>query len=335
MKTARRKRIALGAALRCSGRMAQTITATRRDLLGGAAALGAMSLLPGLAHAATADDPCSALLGQITEEILTDYPETALYLGIGKGDRRALPGRFRDRRHAADRRRAMPVGDVATLDTNNSFRNTPYVVSQLAGAYSDLPDLLENKHEVANAGDADAYLGRIESFAAAVDGETGRVLADGAKGAILPDFLIDITAGQINGMIAQPIADWSIVASFAGKCSKAGLPARYAEQAATLSRDKVLPALPRQAAAFAALRPKAVATPGLWARPGGEDWYRWLGKAGTTTNETPDALHALGLAQNKAINAEIDTLLKAQGLTQGSVGDRLTALGKRPDLLFP
>lgn len=376
MKTARRNRIALGAALRCSRRMTQTITATRRDLLGGAAALGAITLLPGLAQAASADGPARALLGEITEEILADYPDTALYLGIDKGERGALHGRFRDRSHAADRDRAsratrrlaqlraidrhglspdtaldldtteaayalavegwqaMPVGEVATLDTNNSFRNTPYVVSQLAGAYSDLPDLLENKHDVANAGDADAYLARIESYAAAVDGETGRVLADGAKGAILPDFLIDITAGQINGMIAQPIADWSIVASFAGKCTKAGLPARYAEQAATLSRDKVLPALQRQAAAFASLRPKAVATPGIWARPGGDDWYRWLVKAGTTTNETPDALHALGLAQNKAINAEIDTLLKAQGLTRGSVGERLTALGKRPDLLF-
>src|SRR3569623_342947 len=284
MKTARRNRRALPAALRGSGRRTQTITATRRDPRGGAAALGAITLLPGLAQAATADDPARALLGQITEEILTDYPETALYLGIDKGARRALHGRFRDRSHAADRDRAvrattrlaqlraidrhglspdtaldldtteaayalavegwraMPVGDVATLDTNNSFRNTPYVVSPLAGAYSDLPDLLENKHEVANAGDADAYLGRIESFAAAVDGETGRVLADGAKGAILPDFLLAITAGQINGMIAQPLAAWSIVASFAGKCSKAGLPARYAEQAATLSRDKVLPA---------------------------------------------------------------------------------------------
>src|SRR3569623_2196749 len=195
--------------------MTQTITATRRDLLGGASALGAITLLPGLALAATADDPARALLVQITEEILTDYPETALYLGIDKGERSALHVRFRDRSHAADRDRAvratkrlaqlraidrhgqspdpaldldtteaayalavegwraLPVGDVATLDTNTSFRNTPYVVSQLAGAYSDLPDLLENKQEVATAADADANLARIESYAAAVDGEAG------------------------------------------------------------------------------------------------------------------------------------------------------------------
>ena len=349
---------------------------TRRELLAGAGAMGGLALLPGAAHAAPAAEAAQTLLAGIAEEILTDFPETALYLGIDKGARAALRGRFADRSHDADRDRAtratkrlaqlraidrhalpadvaldvdtteagyalavegwkaMPVGDVAILNTNNSFRNTPYTVSQLAGAYSDLPDLLENKHDVADAADADSYLARIESYAAAVDGETGRTIADGAKGAILPDFLIDITAGQLKDMAAQPIADWSIVASFAAKCTAAGLPPHHAEQAATLSCEKVLPALQRQIAAFETLRPKATATPGVWARPGGEEYYRWLVKAGTTTNQSPDALHQLGLAQNRAINAEIDTLLKAQGLTQGSVGERLTALSKRPDLLF-
>ncbi|CAN5359637.1 DUF885 family protein [soil metagenome] len=349
---------------------------TRREMLAGAGALGTLALAPGLARAAPAGESAQALLAGIAEEMLTDYPETALYLGIDKGARAALRGRFTNRTHGADRDRAgragkrlvqlrgvdrhalpadialdvdtaeaaytlavdgwraMPVGEVATLNTNNSFRNTPYAVSQLAGAYSDLPDLLENKHDVADASDADAYLARIESYAAAVDGETGRTLADGAKGAILPDFLIDITAGQLKGMTSQPIAEWSIVESFAAKCAKAGLPARHAEQAATLSREKVIPALERQIAAFDTLRPKAIATPGVWARPGGEGWYRWLVKAGTTTNESPDALHELGLAQHRATNAEIDTLLKAQGLTTGSVGERLTALSKRADLLF-
>jgi uncharacterized protein (DUF885 family) len=356
--------------------MIRMMKTTRRELLAGAGAMGGLAMLPGIANAAPAAEAAQKLLSEIAEEILGDFPETALYLGIDKGPRAALRGRFTDRSHNADRDRAaraatrlaqlravdrhalpadvaldvdtteagyalavegwkaMPVGDVAILNTNNSFRNTPYTVSQLAGAYSDLPDLLENKHDVADAADADAYLARIESYAAAVDSETARTIADGAKGAILPDFLIDITAGQLKDMAAQPIADWPIVTSFAAKCAAAGLPARHAAQAAALSRDKVLPALQRQIAAFDALRPKATATPGVWARPGGEEYYRWLVKAGTTTRESPDALHQLGLAQNRAINAEIDTLLKAQGLTQGSVGERLTALSKRPDLLF-
>jgi uncharacterized protein (DUF885 family) len=230
--------------------------------------------------------------------------------------------------------RTMPVGANAVLDANVSYRNTPYIVTQLGGAYSDLPDLLENKHDVAGAPDADAYLSRLESYAAALDGETGRIHNDAAKGAIPPVLVIDITAGQLKGIRGTPVADWAVVKTFAEKCAKAGLPTAFAERAAKLCTDKVSPALDRQIAAFADIRKGASEVPGLWQRPHGDEYYGWLVKAGTTTNATPDEIHALGLAQNKAINAEIDTLLKAQGLTQGSVGDRLTALSKRPDLLF-
>ena len=42
----------------------------------------------------------------------------------------------------------------------------------------------------------------------------------------------------------------------------------------------------------------------------------------------------MGLQQVRDISAELDTILKANGLTQGSVGERLTALNKRPDQLY-
>jgi uncharacterized protein (DUF885 family) len=74
--------------------------------------------------------------------------------------------------------------------------------------------------------------------------------------------------------------------------------------------------------------------PGIWQRPDGDEYYAWLVKAGTTTNYSPDELHKLGLEQNARLNAQIDGLLKQQGLTRGSVGERLTALSKRPDMLF-
>lgn len=230
--------------------------------------------------------------------------------------------------------RTMPVGEVAVLNPSASFRNSPYLVSQLGGAYADVPDLLENKHEVAGAADAEAYLARLDHYARALDGETARIRADAAAGAIPPVLVIDLTMGQLQGIRATPVADWAIVATFAAKCTKAGLPARHAEQAARLCAARIAPALDRQIAAFAAMRPGASTVPGLWQRPGGDGWYRWLVKAATTTDETPEAIHALGLEQNRAINAEIDTLLKAQGLTRGTVGERLSALSTRPDLVF-
>jgi len=230
--------------------------------------------------------------------------------------------------------RTMPVGDVAIFNSNNSYRSTPYVVAQNTGAYVELPDTLENHHDVASEADADAYLARLESYALALNGETGRLADDQAKGAILPGFLIDIATKQLAGMRDQPVKQWGIVESFAAKCAKAGLPASWADKAEKSCAQLIAPALGRQIDAFALGRPKASDVPGVWARPNGEAYYSWLVKAGTTTNYSPDELHKLGVEQNKALNAEIDTLLKKQGISQGSVGERLTALSKRPDLLF-
>ncbi|WP_442678542.1 DUF885 domain-containing protein [Sphingomonas sp. ASY06-1R] len=235
---------------------------------------------------------------------------------------------------AAEGWRTMPVGDVAIFNSNNSYRSTPYVVSQNTGAYVELPDTLENHHDVANAADADAYLSRIAAYARALDGETGRLTADQAQGAILPGFLNDIAVRQLHGMRDQPSEQWGLIETFKTKVAKAGLPGSYVDKAAAIVRQQVAPALDRQAAALAAARAKARDVPGIWARPGGEAYYTWLVKAGTTTNATPDELHRLGVEQNAALNAQIDTLLKAQGITKGSVGERLTALSKRPDLLF-
>src|SRR3569832_274713 len=115
--------------------------------------------------------------------------------------------------------KTMPVGDNAIFNSNNSYRSTPYVVSQNTGAYVELPDTLENHHEVTTEEDADAYLSRLDSYALALNGETGRLITDQAKGTILPGFLIDFASRQIAGMRDQPVKEWSIVDSFAAKCA--------------------------------------------------------------------------------------------------------------------
>ena len=50
---------------------------------------------------------------------------------------------------------------------------------------------------------------------------------------------------------------------------------------------------------------------------------------------TPDEIHARGQEELKALQAEMDTILKAQGLTRGTVGERMTALGKDRRYQFP
>jgi len=234
---------------------------------------------------------------------------------------------------AVDGWRRMPVGDMAFL-SNNGYRSTPYIVSQGNGAFVDVPDMLENKHGIATKADAEAYLARLEAYAAQLSAETERLNADAAKGVLLPGFLNDITTAQLRAGAAQPAAETAIVTTFAAKAQKAGVAGDWAARATALVERRIAPALSAQADALAALRPRASDTPGMWAQPDAADRYAWLAEAGTTTKRTPDEIHASGLDQCADYAAQLDPLLRAQGLSQGTAGERLAALGKRPDLLF-
>ncbi|MGY4396412.1 uncharacterized protein (DUF885 family) [Sphingomonas sp. UYAg733] len=230
---------------------------------------------------------------------------------------------------------ALPGGDVAILNQNISYRSTPYIVSQGTGAFAEVPDMMESKHEIAMRGDADAYLARLEAYAGSLDAETARIVADAGKGIVLPRFLLDITAGQLDAAAAQKVEEWSLIRSFVTKADKAGVAGTWSDSATAIATGKIAPALARQAATLTGLRPKAGDTPGMWSLPEAERAYAWLVEAGTTTRRTPEEVHQSGLEQVAALSAEMDVLLKAQGLTKGSVGARLAELGKRPDLLYP
>ena len=54
----------------------------------------------------------------------------------------------------------------------------------------------------------------------------------------------------------------------------------------------------------------------------------------TTSDYTPEQMHLLGLAEVARIDAEMDTLLKSQGLETGTVAERMAALHTDPRFLF-
>jgi uncharacterized protein (DUF885 family) len=229
--------------------------------------------------------------------------------------------------------RRMPVGDMAFL-SNNNYRSTPYVVTQGNGAFVDTPDLLENKHGVANRADADAYLARMEDYASQLGNETERLRADAAAGVLLPAVFNDITVAQLRAGAAQPPREQGMIRSFAEKTAKASLPGDWEARAASIVERRIAPALAEQADTLASFRDRAAQDGGMWHLPDAANRYAWLAEASTTTKRTPDEIHEAGIEQCRAYAAELNPLLRAQGLTQGTAGERLAALGKRPDLLF-
>ncbi|MFK7887539.1 MAG: DUF885 family protein [Gammaproteobacteria bacterium] len=226
----------------------------------------------------------------------------------------------------------LPFGDNAMLNYNWSYRPSPYAVAQNTGAFVEIPSFLDASHKIESTADVAAYLSRLEAYAAQLDGESERVLRDGEKGYILPDFLLEKTVGQLRGALEKSPDTWGLVNGFAGKADV--LDPRARENAAAIANDKIAPAIQRQIDALSTFASKATSDAGIWAKPRGEEYYAWALQAGTTTTLSPDDVHQMGLDELASLQARMDPILRSLGYTSGSVGERMSALGEDPRFLF-
>ncbi len=183
--------------------------------------------------------------------------------------------------------------------------------------------------------DADAYLARVSAFARQLDGEAAAITADAGRGVAPPAFIAATVLKQARDYRATPAAQQRLVTSLVNRAAQAGIAGDWAGRCTALVEREVYPALDRQIAAFAAATANAPATAGVARLPDGEAFYRYALRLGTTTELSPAEIHRTGVEQNEALKARMDAILRAQGITQGSVGARVTALNTDPRFLFP
>jgi uncharacterized protein (DUF885 family) len=320
-----------------------------------------------------ADARLYALLSDFAEEILRLSPTSATSLGLDTGARAALRSQLEDASPAGDARWASQVTSMLTrMDTieraqlgedaqirYDSVRyaadegvaglrfpfggaasgfyggTAPFPVTQQDGALTHLPEFLDSQHRIADAADAEAYLARVAGMARRLDQETDRIKEQAAKGIMPPNFIARTTLGQLRAYRNTAIGSQKLVTSIAGRTKALGLAGDWQARAAKLVQAQVYPALERQIAAFAKATAHATDVAGVHRLPDGEAYYAWALKLGTTTTSSPAQIHAIGLEQNRMLQARIDAILKVQGLTQGTVGQRMQALARDPSRYYP
>ena len=348
---------------------------TRRELLAAGSVGALAIALPGcaatIARPATVSPAgAAALLDAFAWRLLEHHPETATEKGVDTGAHSGLRARLEDRSATgqaaitqtlrADLARAeaidlapldpatrtsvevvrsayrtalaglaLPYGDVAV----GSWRNTPYVVIQNVGQYIDAPNLLEATHPVREAADAEAYIARLEALPATLDGETARIRAAREIGLVPPVILLDRTIAQLGKAIEDARGGGRLVEALTARTG--AIPGEWDRRARTIVSGEVAATLDRQLAEIRAERAVAKDEPGMWARPHGEEYYAWALRASTTASMTPDAIHALGLEQLRELQGRMDPILRGLGYTKGSVGERMSMLGKDPRFAFP
>jgi uncharacterized protein (DUF885 family) len=345
----------------------------RRNLLLSGAAMTAYSLSgsPSIASDASADAGVALdkLFDKIMDQELDRSPEEVTALGFDSGARAWEKSKLDDRSLAAiadDKSRnaaqlaALSAFDpkplkgmdeinyevvlygLKTLDDANKRYDygvggarSPYVISQLRGSYTEIPDFLDSQHAIDVKADADSYLARLEAFATVLDEEIAVARHDIAFGVVPPDFALANALLGMNALRGQALDKTVLTTSVARRAKEKNIPGDYQAMAEKIVSDKVYPALDRQIALVKEMQTKATPDAGVWKLPKGDLFYQDALISWTTSSMSPADIHQTGLDIIEKHTAEIDTIMRGLGMTQGSVGERLHAMYLDPKYQYP
>ena len=341
----------------------------RQFLLGSAAATGALALGGCAVMPRSGAGNARQLYDSIFQTLLRESPEMATGLGLDTGANADLRARLSPSGPAGKRGSYGPLVDQlpalrrmaggglagrekAFLDavlwlgerveevsrtpwgTFDGYP-VPYVISQLTGSYQSIPDFLDSQHKVESRADAEAYIARLEAFARNVDLEVEHARADAGRGVVPPDFILDKTITQTRALRSQRGERADLVQSLVRRTRERNIEGDWARQATAIVDGRLAAALDRQLALLTELRRGAGHSPAASRLPGGASFYAQCLRYHTSTGMSADEIHETGLRQIAELGAQAEPLLRAEGLTQGSVGARITALSRQERHLYP
>jgi uncharacterized protein (DUF885 family) len=216
-----------------------------------------------------------------------------------------------------------------------------YPISPMWGTQVTLPSFLLSSHVVKNEKLARNYLKRLEAMGDKLDAVTAEMQRQARLGVIEPVALLDKAEIGIKDTVSPAPEANPLVTTFTERMKGAkGVDAKLSDSltkdAAEALKTRVYPAYARMTAALEVVRPQAATqTAGVSRLPDGAAYYAAMLKEMTTTDYTPEQVHQLGLSEVTRITAEMDALLKTQGLDKGTVGERVKALQTDERFLVP
>jgi uncharacterized protein (DUF885 family) len=187
------------------------------------------------------------------------------------------------------------------------FKHWEMPVNQMGGLHLELPDLV-TLTPFNSVADYDNYLARLHQIPHAFDQVTANMRQGLHDGLMPPRYLLEKVAAETDDVasktgesspFAKPVKEFS-----------ASVPApeqkRLRDAILAAIADQVVPAYQRFAAFVRTeYAPHGRTDPGIWALPDGAEHYRFAIRRITTTNRTPEEIHALGLKQIDEIEAEM------------------------------
>lgn len=220
------------------------------------------------------------------------------------------------------------------------FMYDNYPVNQLSGVQSALPSFMVTVHQVRSEVDARHYITRLSKFGTKFDQVIEGMKIRQKKGVIPPRFVIlKVIAEMKNFRKPEPKAN-ILYTNFRDKLEKLqGIPfsrkTTFLKSVEDQIAHSVYPAYDRLIAFMEVQLGKATTDDGVWKFPDGEAFYRYALHTHTTTNMTPDQVHALGLSEVARIEAEMTRILDTEGFHGWRIRDAMAQLAKERRFLYP
>jgi len=331
---------------------------TRR---GAAGLLRVVVLAAGLvalrAGAATPADAAHAFFKDAFEERLRDSPETATAIGRHDYDDRwndwSAAGRATVRQHLEARLKQAATLPTPGLDDEDrlSVRLYRYVAEQDLAAEDLETHLLRvqtiyglhtrvfmtvDRMPAHSVRDYENIVARLHAVPRYVDQQIEILTESTARGLTQPSVVVDIVANQIEKQLSQDAQHSALLAAFSR--FPTNLPDADRERlrgaAAAAYNSDFLPAWRRLHDYIAGpYRAKARADAGIGSLADGRGAYQVLIRRLTTTDRTPEEIHALGLREVDRIETAMTAVMRETGF-QGTLAEFGRHLEESPEQHF-
>ncbi len=220
------------------------------------------------------------------------------------------------------------------------YEYSGYPITQLSGPTVNLPQFLTDTHAIKSKKSAERYLSRVDEFGRVLGEMTVRVEEYRDNGVVAPDFIIEKILTGLRSFIEGGAAENPLVKTLPARLDKVeGLSeaqkSDYVARVTELVEAKIIPGYEAMINLHEELLKTANSDAGIWRIPHGDKIYAAALRSNTTTDFTADQIHQTGLSEVARIEGEMETILIAEGLTEGTVTERIQALMKDPAHIFP
>ena len=211
--------------------------------------------------------------------------------------------------------KTLLLGDLKLTLAGQRFTPWEMPVDQQNGIQIELPDLV-TVLSFQSIKDYDDYLARLRQIPRALDQTTAQMRKGMRDHLMPPRFLLEKALKQCNAIAVQAPEKSPFAQPFFKfpKEFSEGDQQRLRKAGLAAIKELVLPAYAR----FTTFMreeyvPKGRTEPGIWSLPDGAARYRYLVREMTTTDMTPEEIHALGLKQVEETEAQMLSLAHELG----------------------